>query len=549
MRKTVFWAAWMAAMGAAGCREYKYPGQESNAKMESVQERLKKYAVVPLTADLSGLSEKEKQILGLFIDAAQIVDSIYWTQTYGMGVEKLMEKASEDERKFIAINYGPWDVLDGNRPFIKGVGEKPKGALFYPLDMTKEEFEKADLPCKTDPYTYIVRDDAGKLVCLRYSDAHREQCTRISNLLGHAAELADDPGLKKFLEARAYAFYTDAYPYSDSIWLDMKNSNLDLVIGPIEHYEDELFNYKTAFEAFVLVKDQEWSKKLDKFKAFLPQLQENLPVPAAYKQEKPGTDSDLGAYDAVYYAGDCNSGSKTIAINLPNDEKIQLKKGTRRLQLKNVMRAKYEKILSPIADRLIVADQRPKINFDAFFSNVMFHEVAHGLGIKNTITGKGTVKNALKETYSPFEEAKADVLGAYMVTQLLDKEELPGDAESHYVTFVASVFRSVRFGSGSAHGKANMICFNFFREHGAVTREADGKYRVDPAKTREAIALLAEKILKLQGDGDYERAVQWLEKSAQIPPDLQKDLEGLKNAGVPVDIVFEQGKSVLGLKR
>ncbi|MCS7085957.1 MAG: Zn-dependent hydrolase, partial [Bacteroidia bacterium] len=283
-------------------------------------------------------------------------------------------------------------------------------------------------------------------------------------------------------------------------------------------------------------------------KAFLPELQQNLPVPAEYKKETPGLESDLGAYDAVYYAGDCNSGAKTIAINLPNDEKIQLEKGTRRLQLKNAMRAKYENILLPIADRMIAADQRPKISFDAFFANVMFHEVAHGLGIKNTLDGRGTVKDALKETYSPFEEAKADVLGAYMVTRLLDKGELSGDAESHYTTFLASVFRSVRFGSASDHGKANMICFNFLREQGAITREKDGRYRLDPVKTRTALTALAEKILVLQGDGDYARAKKWLDEAARIPADLQSDLDGLKTAGIPVDIVFEQGKEILGLE-
>ncbi len=544
MLRTIILGAALAMPVA--CREYKYRNVET-ATMEPVSEKLKKYASVKLTADLSHLSEKEKQILSLMIDAAQICDSLYWQQTFGGDVQALLAQATEDERKFIAINYGPWDVLDGNKPFIKGVGEKPKGAWFYPPDMTKEEFEKADLPCKTNPYTYIRRNAEGKLYCIPYSEAHRAECTRAAELLNKAAELADNPELKTFLNARAYALISDGYPASDRIWLDMKTSHLDLVIGPIEHYEDDLFNYKTAYEAFVLVKDQEWSKKLEKFKAFLPELQQNLPVPSEYKQEIPGTEGDLAAYDAVYYAGDCNSGSKTIAINLPNDEQIQLEKGTRRLQLKNVMRAKYENILLPIADRLIVPEQRAKITFESFFSNVMFHEVAHGLGIKNTINNRGTVKNALKETYSPFEEAKADILGAYMVTQLLDKGELQGDAESHYVTFVASVFRSVRFGSVSAHGKANMIGFNFFRDRGAIIRQADGKYRVDAAKTRTAIAALAEKILKLQGDGDYQRAVQWLDEAAKIPADLQKDIDGLKSAGIPVDIVFEQGKSVLGL--
>jgi hypothetical protein len=331
-------------------------------------------------------------------------------------------------------------------------------------------------------------------------------------------------------------------------WMAMKNNTIDVVLGPIENYEDELYGYKTAYEGAILVKDQVWSKKLAKFASFLPELQRNLPVDAKYKQEKPGTDSDLNAYDVVYVSGQANKVSKTIAINLPNDEKVQLAMGSRRLQLKNAMRAKFDHILTPISKLLIDPSQQGNIKFDAFFSNVMFHEVAHGLGIKNTITGKGNVRTALKEKYSSFEEAKADILGLFMTTQLIAKGEVTDiTAEDCFVTYMAGLIRSVRFGAASAHGKANMMCFNFFADNGAFERSADGTYKVNFEKTRDAMNKWAAIVLKLEGDGDYEGAGKYLEANGIIRQDLQSDILRLKTANIPLDIVYEQGLSTLGL--
>ena len=319
-------------------------------------------------------------------------------------------------------------------------------------------------------------------------------------------------------------------------------------MGPIENYEDALYNYRAAHEAYVLIKDLDWSAKLDKYVSYLPELQKGIPVPEAYKKEQPGSNADLNAYDVVYYAGECNAGSKTIAINLPNDEEVQLKKGSRRLQLKNAMRAKYEKILLPIAENLIDPDQRSMITFDAFFANTMFHEVAHGLGIKNTLNGSGTVRAALKEHYSALEEGKADVLGLYMITQLHQKGEISDDLNNYYVTFMTSIFRSVRFGASSAHGRANMIRFNFFKERGAFTKNNEnGYYKVNFDKMKLAMNGLSEKILTLQGNGDYQGVTDWVSEKAHIDADLQLDLDRLTTKGIPVDIVFEQGVAVLGL--
>ena len=372
-----------------------------------VAQRLSIYAPFTLTTDISHLSEKERQMLPLLFDAAQIMDDIFWKQTIGNKEAFLSAIKDENARKFAEINYGPWDRLNGNQSFIDGIGAKPKGANFYPADMTVEEFEAFDDQNKSSLYTLIRRNEDGSLRSVWYHEAFASQVQKASDLMKQAAALAEDAGLKKYLELRAEALLTDKYQDSDFAWMDMKTTNIDFVIGPIENYEDALFGTKAAQESFVLIKDVEWSERLAHFAALLPELQKGLPVDQKYKNEVPGSDADLNAYDVVYYRGDCNAGSKTIAINLPNDEKVQLEKGSRKLQLKNAMQAKFDKIVIPISELLIDESQREYVKFDAFFSNTMFHEVAHGLGIKNTLDGKGTVREALKEQYSAIEEAKA----------------------------------------------------------------------------------------------------------------------------------------------
>jgi hypothetical protein len=507
------------------------------------------YAPVTLGADLTVLSAREREMLGLFIEAAAIMDALFWQQAYPGDRAALLAGAPDTRaRRFLEINYGPWDRLAGNAPFLPGVGPKPPGAGFYPLDMSREEFERANLPGSRSEYTVLRRDAKGALEVVPYSKYYGVELERAAGLLERAAVLADDPGLRRYLELRARALRTDDYRPSDMAWLDMKDNRLDLVIGPIETYEDKLFGYKAAFEAYALVKDLDWSRRLAKYAAMLPALQRGLPVPEAYKSEAPGTDSDLNAYDVVYYAGDCNSGSKTIAINLPNDEQVQLAKGTRRLQLKNAMRAKFDAIMVPIAAELIVPEQRRHVTFDAFFADTMFHEVAHGLGIKNTVNGKGTVRDALKELGSGIEEGKADVLGLYMITRLHEQGELRGALEDYYVTFLAGIFRSVRFGAASAHGEANMVRFNFFADRGAFARDANGLYRVDMAKMRSAVDELSGVLLRLQGDGDYAGVQRLTADLGVIRPQLQQDLDRLASRAIPVDVVFNQGKSVLGLE-
>lgn len=514
---------------------------------KDISKLVDQYAEVELKTDLSDLSENQKKMIPLLIEVSKITDELFWYQAFG-GRDTLVPNLDDLTTQYVNINYGPWDRLNDLEPFITTFGKKPEGANFYPADMTKEEFESAELENKESLYTFIKRDEQGNLKSVWYHEEFPEKLKKASDLLKQAAELADDPGFKKYLNLRAEAFLTDKYYESDVAWMQMKNNSIDMVTGPIETYEDRLYGYKAAFESYVLIKDKEWSKKLEKYAAFLPMLQKELPVEPKYKKDSPGTDSDLNAYDVIYYAGDSNAGSKTIAINLPNDEKVQEKYGSRRLQLKNAMRAKYEQILIPISEALIVPEQRSNITFDAFFANTMFHEVAHGLGIKNTINNKGTVREALKEYAGALEEGKADVLGIYMITKLHERGEL-NDAklQDYYVTFLASIFRSVRFGASSAHGKANMVRFNYFKEKGAFTQTENGMYKVDMEKFRAAIDALSNDILVLQGEGDYEGTGKLLNETGQIDNDLQASLDKLTEKNIPVDIVFKQGIGVLGL--
>ena len=506
------------------------------------------YAPFALTGELGGFSANQKQMLLLLIDASKIMDELFWLQAYG-DPEPVRATLDGGALEYFNINYGPWDRLNEERAFLPEAGEKPLGAGFYPADMSVEEFEQADLPGKVDLYSLIRRDDAGELIRIPYHDAYSTHLRRAAALLRQAAELAESDEFAGYLRLRADALTTDEYQASDLAWMDMKDNSIDLVIGAIETYEDRLFGYRAAYEAYVLLKDRAWSDRLARYASFLPELQEGLPVPAQYKTESPGTDSDLNAYDAIYYAGHSNAGSKTIAINLPNDEEVQLQKGTRRLQLKNAMRAKFDKILVPISQELIHESQREHVTFAAFFANTMFHEVAHGLGIKNTITGKGTVRASLKDLASSMEEGKADVLGLYMITKLHNKGEIPeGELMDYYVSFLSGIFRSVRFGASSAHGRANMVRFNYFQNAGAFSRDPEtGTFSVDFDKMQKAIDGLSARILRLQGDGDYEGANALTEELGIVTPQLRSDLDRLEEAGIPVDIVFKQGPKVLGL--
>ena len=545
--KNVFWSVAAGALLLSSCCN-KNSGKVDNEAI------VNGYARVELTADLSRFSDTDKKMMAYLCDAAELMDRIFWKEAFfGDKDEFLGAIENPVTRKFAEINYGPWDRLDGNRAFMEipglnGLDDKPVGAYFYPGDMTVAEFEAWKDENKDSHYTVIRRGADGKLQAIWYHDYFKEEIDRAAALLDSAAALATDAGFRKYLSLRARALRTDDYFESDLAWMDAKTSDIDFVVGPIEDYEDDLFGYKSAHESFLLIKDPEWSAKLAKFSAMLPMLQRELPVDPKYKSEMPGTDSELNVYDVVLYRGDCNAGGKTIAINLPNDERVHIQKGTRKLQLKNAMKAKFDRIMMPIAEVVMTPEQKEQVAFNSFFENVTFHEVAHGMGVKNTINGKGTVRQALKENYAAIEEAKADIMGLYLVDRLHEMGELDeGAVEQNYITFFAGIFRSVRFGAASAHGKANMLCFNYMADRGVFTRSEEGLYTVNVEKMKEAAAALLADILKVQAEGDYDGLAAWIAEKSVVNAELQADLDRIARADIPKDIYYEQGKCVLGL--
>lgn len=519
----------------------------STQQQESpMKAKVEEYAQVELKSDLvNNLNDKEKELVKIFFQVGEITDDLFWQQTFG-DKSQLDTITDSYAKEFAMIHYGAWDRLDNNKPFLAGYGEKPAVCNYYPHDITAEEFDAFEDANKNSWYTVIRRNEDGSLKSVWYHEAYAEEIGRICALLEKAVTLAEDPGLKNYLEKRIEAFKTDDYLESDLAWMDMKDSKIDFVTGPIESYDDKFQETKASYESFILLKDEARSKDLAKFVAMLPALQKELPCAPEYKTFVPGTSSDLNVYDAVYYAGDCNAGSKTIAINLPNDERVHALKGTRRLQLRNSMKAKFDKILMPIGQLIVTPEQQKYLNFDAFFWNVTFHEVAHGLGVKQTINTNESVDAVMGTEKTSWEETKADILGLFMVTKLIEMGEITNiTAEDAIATYIAGILRSVRFGAASSHGKANMMCFNYMEKARAFSRDAKGQYVIDFGKAKEAMNGWAALILQTQGDGNVEFATKYRAENGGITPALQADLDKINGAGIPRDITFIQGADIL----
>jgi hypothetical protein len=473
----------------------------------NIQARLAQYAPIRLKVDPGRLSDSERRLIPLLIEAAQAMDEPFWMQNYGDREALLASTADPDIRRYIQLNYGPWDRHHGDEPFIAGVGTKPAGANFYPPDMTRGEFETraATQPNLKSPYTMVRRDSQGNLVAIPYYMFFRKHTELAANRLRQAADLAEESDLKAYLALRAEALLTDDYHPSDFAWVEMKTNSIDILIGPME-IEDRLLGIKTAYAASILIKDWHWTERLTQYVGLLSRFQENLPVPDAYKQERPGLDSELAVYDVIYYAGN-DKASIPTGICWPDDEEVQLGKGTRSLLLNNVMQARFEKNLLPLADLLIAGDQRPQVTSEANFNLIMLHELAHGLGIKQTITNKGLAKEALKEQHHVIEEGKADLLSLVMISQLQQWGHM-SEADLHDV-YVTSLVRLLF----NCDGRQSIMRLNFFKERGAYAREAHtGTYRVHMAAMQAAVNTLADRLLRFQGDGDYEGAKAFVER-------------------------------------
>ena len=499
------------------------------------------YAVVTIeTPDLSGITDNGKEVLNLYRFAADEVDAIYWEQYFG-NKQALLDSLSDPAQKTYAeINYGPWDRFTG-KSFVEGYADRLPGAGFYPADMTREEFDAWDNPDKNSPYTLIRRGENDSLETVWYHDAYKEHLDKIAKYLDAAADITIKPSVKKYLEAKAKAFLTDNYYESGLAWLDMDDSKMDLVIGPNEAADDQLMGTKRSYEAFVLLKNEARTRELMQYVSRIADFQQELPGDPAYKTFQPGSGSNIFSCDALYYAGKANAGVKVIALNLPFDADVQRDRGTRTILLENVINAKYHHIVWPVGEILLSPESTEHMSADAFFWNTVFREVAHGLGVKETVNGKGSVDDALENVAPTFEEIKANAAGVLMVCGLQKHYDIHHlfTKEDALTTFFASLLRSGRFGEGSALGRANIIIYNYLREAGAFQRKASNKYSLDLAKMEEALSDLTALVLKTQATGDLAFATDFEARYSKHSKDFDLDRQNLRLEKVPADIRFQ----------
>ncbi len=503
----------------------------------------------PVEVGAPEVPDKLKPVIKKLVEAAKVIDRLFFNQVSDKNEAWRREIAKDPSKaellRLFDIMYGPWNRLDHNKPFY-GEDVKPKGATFYPKDLTSEELEKwiEEHPDQKEAFTgyfTLIRREAEGLVAVPYSEAYKESLEPAAKLLEEAAALSEDANLKKYLTSRAASFRSNEYRDSDMDWMDLGEGDLEVVIGPYEVYEDELMGYKAAFEAFITLRNADDSKQLAKIKQLIPDMKAYLPLPDEHKKNSRGSELPISVVDVIYTAGDTRAGVQTLAFNLPNDEVVREKKGFKLVLLKNISHAKYDKILIPLAKQVMPADQVEKITFDAFFNHTLVHETAHGLGPGRIVVEREgekvetTVNAELKDLYPAIEETKADILGVYLNYLLIEKglhEE--GFMENTYAALLAGFFRSMRFGVNEAHGKANLVQFLWLEDKGAIEYK-DGKYNYVPEKMKDAIKSLTEEVLMIEALGDYERARKLLDKYGdKMPGKLKRAIASVD--GVPTDL-------------
>ncbi|MBQ7269062.1 MAG: Zn-dependent hydrolase [Bacteroidales bacterium] len=503
--------------------------------------RVADYASVTLEApDLSGISDNGKEVLNLYRFAAQEIDAIYWEQYFGDRQAFLESLPDPVQKAYAEINYGPWDRIDG-RSFVDGFSDRLPGAGFYPADMTAEEFAAWDHPDKLSPYTLVRRAADGSLEAVWYHDAYKARLEKIAGYLRAASDITIKPSVQKYLLSKAEGLLSDKYYESALAWLDMDDSKMDLVIGPNEAADDQLYGVKRSYEAFVLLKNEARTDELMQYVSRIDELQQELPGDAEYKTFQPGAGSHIFSCDALYYAGKANAGIKVIALNLPFDTDVQRDRGTRTILLENVINAKYNKIVGPTGEVLLSPEFTEHLSADAFFWNIVFREVSHGLGVKETLNGAGSVEEALGNTAATLEEIKANTAGVLMVCKLQGHHDIHHlfTRDDALTTFYASLLRSCRFGEGSPLGRSSIIIYNYLQENGAFQRKASGQYALDLDKMEEALSSLTALILKTQATGNREFAVAFEERYARHNANFDADRLSLGLEKIPADIRFE----------
>ena len=507
-----------------------------------------RFAPTEIRADLSKLSAADRKVLAKLVEASKIMDAIFlrqvWAGNEAMLIDLARDQSAEGRARlhYFLINKGPWDRLDHNKPFVPGAPAKPEAANFYPEGAAKADIERwmKSLPdaerAKAVGFFTVIRRNGNSYAAVPYSDVYREELAHAAALLREAASLSAEPTLKNFLTKRAAAFLSNDYYDSDVAWMELKGA-IEPTIGPYEVYEDEFFNYKAAFESFITVQDQEESAKLQKFAGQLQDIENNLPIDPKYRNPKLGGLAPIVVVNEVFAAGDANRGVQTAAFNLPNDERVVQEKGAKRVMLKNVQDAKFAKTLVPISKIVLTAADQNDVAFDAFFMQIVVHELMHGLG-PNQITVNGrktTVRQEIKEAYSYLEEAKADISSLFAIQHMIDKGVLPKSLEKPlYTTYLASAFRSIRFGVAEAHGRGVAVQFNHLLDAGGFVAHNDGTFGVDLAKVKAGVASLTHDIMTIQARGDYAKAIALRDRLGVVRPPVQRALD--KMAAIPVDI-------------
>jgi len=529
--------------------------KQSTGGDPELAKKIARFAPTELTANTAQLTAKDKLALEKIIEAAKLLDPLFLRQVWS-GNDELEKKLLADKSvlgrqrlHYFYINDGPWSRLDSNEPFIDGVPkEKPPQAAAYPDDMTRDEFNEwvktlsETEKQKATGFFWLIRRGAdGKLMTVPYSQAFKEYLEPAAKLLREAAALTTNATLKNFLNKRAEAFGTDDYYESDVAWMDL-DAPIDVTFGPYETYEDELFSYKASFEAYINLRDDAETDKLAKFSRYLQELENNLPMDPKYRNPKLGAASPIRVVNEVYSSGEGNSGVQTAAYNLPNDERVVKEKGSKRVMLKNVQDAKFNKTLVPISKVVLAPAERASLSFDSFFTHILCHELMHGLGPHNITVGseQTTVRKQLKELYSAIEEAKADMTGLWALQYMIDHDIIDkGMERTLYITYLASMFRSVRFGITEAHGKGVAMQFNYLVDEGAINYDAkSGTFGVDHAKFKAGVTKLTHDLLTLEAEGSYEKAKAILDKYAVIRPDMQGAFDRLKDVPVDIEPVF-----------
>ena len=542
--KILFFSSLLIAALASNYLHYEIQSLQLEPPLPRTSERyatrvLDRYQAVTLDADLSVLTENQTIMLPLLAQACHQMDSLYFTQNWGDPYATGSQSREAAKKKLLSLNYGPWEKTNNNYSFISGIQPKPKGGNFYPKGLSPKLFEYIELEGKKSAYSYVKRNAEGEFFLEYYSQRHFSELKKTQELLKKAAGLAEHQGFKSYLKAASLALGQDNYYQSDLAWVGLTDNPIDLIIGPIETYDDDLLGLKASFEGLLLLRDLTWTTRLQGFSELLPRLQKSLPLPIQVQRPNPKVDAGLGVYRVLLHCGQANAGVKAIAINLPNDPRIQQDHGSRTLQLKNVMEAKFEFMMKPLARVLIHPSQQDLVTFTAFFENTLFHEVAHGLGVKKSNNGK-----PLSETFGnsnmELEEAKADILSLYFLSSLKTSGKIQSQVMEQYVTFVAGMIRTMRFGPSSAHGRAALVRWNFLHQRQAFIITDQGLL-VHKEKMAKAIAELTAKILTIQTTGTNQDYQAFREEHKSLGPSIRFLLNRVKIAKIPVDIYFEQG--------